>query len=142
MKTPEQITEEVAEQMVTENELLRASGETARDSLAWELVNGETLIVEHALEDLVNRAIEADRAQREADVIAQKVWILEDFESYWNTHYADDYSLSPEQTRKIIESAPNYLYHAALEDCTDAEWDAIDEALISSIKAELGEAGS
>lgn len=89
---------------------------------------------------LVVEAIEADRAQRDTDVIARKVWMLEDFESYWDTHYADNYSISPERVEKIIESAPNYLYRAALEDCTDAEWDAIDEALRSSIQAELGEA--
>lgn len=64
MKTPAQITEEVAEQMVAKHGLLRESGESARNSLAWELVTGDTLIVEHALEELVARAIEADRAQR------------------------------------------------------------------------------
>lgn len=65
LKTPEQITEAAAEAMVREHELMRVAGESARNSLAWELVSGDTLIVEHALEELVRRAIEADRAQRD-----------------------------------------------------------------------------
>lgn len=119
-KTPEQIAESTVP--------FDGGKLTDRTPLTW--VEVQALIVE---------AIETDRAQREADVIARKVWVLEDFEGYWDTHYADVYSLSPEQTRKIVESAPNYLYRATLEDCTDAEWDAIDEALRSSIQAELGE---
>lgn len=62
MKTPEQIAEEAAQKLVTEQGIEHADGESAIQALAWDLGEGQ-LTYEAGLAALVAKAIEIDRSQ-------------------------------------------------------------------------------
>lgn len=119
MKTPEQLAEEAVESV-------------------WYSFGGGF----HEIKEAVVKAIEADRAQRDNDVIAKKIWTMEDLRQAWNDNFAErSPELTPEQVEEIINSAPDYLYLGALEDCFDAEWEALYDALEEARDVVLSESG-
>ena len=65
MKSPDQIAKQAAKIVLKENHLGRAEGEDPLAALCWAMGNG--IDYEEALNQLVGRAIELDRAQR-ADI--------------------------------------------------------------------------
>lgn len=70
MKSIDHIAAEAAEIVLTENLLSKAEGEDSLAALAWAL--GEGIEYGEGLSQLVGRAIELDRAQREEEIALAK----------------------------------------------------------------------
>lgn len=121
--TPEQIAAQILE-----NEGI-AVGRSALETLAWEKESVGDMA------ELISLILDASKTLPDREVIAQKVWTIEDVEGALKERLEETgHTLSSEDFEAVVEESIDEIDTRVLRDCTDEEWGEIQRAVEDTLE--------